>query len=224
MFQILVVDNDGASRKRLESVLSQHGYSPLAARDGEEALQMLEMRHVDLILLEPALPRTDGFALTKTLRENGVDVPIMMIAEKKTAQDMRKGFTSGADDFMIKPADEEEMLLRVAALLRRSRIAAGHRLQIGATELNFNSLSVALNGRHEALPKKEFLLLFKLLSYPGRIFTRRQLMDEIWDMNSESDERTVDVHINRLRDRFRYSQDFQIQTVRGVGYKAVIGE
>ena len=223
MFQILIVDYDAGSRRRLEAVLTQHGYSPLPVQDGEEALRLLESRHIDLILLEPALPRTDGYALTRTLRETSVDIPIMMVTEKKTAQDKRMGFVSGADDYMVKPVDEEEMMLRVAALLRRSRIAAGRRLLIGATELNFNSLSVAVSGRHEALPKKEFLLLFKLLSYPGRIFTRRQLMDEIWDMNSESDERTVDVHINRLRDRFRSSPDFQIQTVRGVGYKAVIG-
>ena len=144
-----------------------------------------------------------------------------MVTAKEKPADKHKGFQIGTDDYMVKPVDEEEMMLRIAALLRRSRIAADHRLLIGETELNFNSLSVSVNGKYESLPKKEFLLLFKLLSYPNKIFTRRQLMDEIWDMDSETDERTVDVHINRLRDHFRESPDFEIVTVRGLGYKAV---
>ncbi len=224
MFQILVVEDDVNVRKLMKAVLTQYGYKALLASDGIEALRMMESHHVDLILLDVMLPRMDGYDFTRTLRESDVDTPIMMITAKETPQDKRRGFLAGTDDYMVKPVDEEEMMLRVAALLRRSRIAADHRLQIGSTELNFNSLSINVNGKYESLPKKEFLLLFKLLSYPGRIFTRRQLMDDIWDMGSESDERTVDVHINRLRDRFRGSNDFKIQTVRGLGYKAVIPE
>ena len=224
MFQILVVEDDANVRKLMKAVLTQYGYKALLASDGIEALRMMESHHVDLILLDVMLPRMDGYDFTRTLRESDVDTPIMMITAKETPQDKRRGFLAGTDDYMVKPVDEEEMMLRVAALLRRSRIAADHRLQIGSTELNFNSLSINVNGKYESLPKKEFLLLFKLLSYPGRIFTRRQLMDDIWDMGSESDERTVDVHINRLRDRFRGSNDFKIQTVRGLGYKAVIPE
>ena len=224
MFQILVVEDDVNVRKLMKAVLTQYGYKALLASDGIEALRMMESHHVDLILLDVMLPRMDGYDFTRTLRESDVDTPIMMITAKETPQDKRRGFLAGTDDYMVKPVDEEEMMLRVAALLRRSRIAADHRLQIGSTELNFNSLSINVNGKYESLPKKEFLLLFKLLSYPGRIFTRRQLMDDIWDMDSESDERTVDVHINRLRDRFRGSNDFKIQTVRGLGYKAVIPE
>ena len=224
MFQILVVEDDVNVRKLMKAVLTQYGYKALLASDGIEALRMMESHHVDLILLDVMLPRMDGYDFTRTLRESDVDTPIMMITAKETPQDKRRGFLAGTDDYMVKPVDEEEMMLRVAALLRRSRIAADHRLQIGSTELNFNSLSINVNGKYESLPKKEFLLLFKLLSYPGRIFTRRQLMDDIWDMGSESDERTVDVHINRLRDRFRGSNAFKIQTVRGLGYKAVIPE
>lgn len=224
MFQILVVEDDANVRKLMKAVLTQYGYKALLASDGIEALRMMESHHVDLILLDVMLPHMDGYDFTRTLRESDVDTPIMMITAKETPQDKRRGFLAGTDDYMVKPVDEEEMMLRVAALLRRSRIAADHRLQIGSTELNFNSLSINVNGKYESLPKKEFLLLFKLLSYPGRIFTRRQLMDDIWDMDSESDERTVDVHINRLRDRFRGSNDFKIQTVRGLGYKAVIPE
>ena len=222
MFQILIVEDDSNARKLMEAILTQYGYQPVAARDALDALKILEGRHIDLIVLDVMLPQMDGCAFTRTLRENGNDVPILMVTAKESLQDKRLGFLAGTDDYMVKPVDEEEMMLRIAALLRRSHIAADRKLQIGATELNFSSLSITVNGKNESLPKKEFLLLFKLLSTPGRIFTRRQLMDEIWDLDTESDERTVDVHINRLRDRFRDSQDFEIQTVRGLGYKAIL--
>ena len=222
MFQILVVEYNGNFSNQMQSILSQRGYHVIHADDGMQALQLMETHHIDLILLNVSVPNMDGYTLTRTLRENSVDIPIMMISDRDSPEEKRLGFISGTDDFMTRPLDEEELLLRIAALLRRSRIAADHRLQIGSTELNFNSLSISVNGKYEALPKKEFLLLFKLLSHPDRIFTRRQLMDDIWDLDTESDERTVDVHINRLRDRFRNSRDFEIQTVRGLGYKAVI--
>ena len=222
MFQILIVEDDNNARKLMETVITQYGYQPVATRDALEALKILENRHIDLIVLDVMLPQMGGFVFTRTLRESGNDVPILMVTAKESLQDKRLGFLSGTDDYMVKPVDEEEMMLRIAALLRRSHIAADRKLQIGSTELNFTSLSITVNSKNESLPKKEFLLLFKLLSSPGRIFTRRQLMDEIWDLDTESDERTVDVHINRLRDRFRDSQDFEIQTVRGLGYKAIL--
>ena len=222
MFQIMVVEDDLNARKLMDTVLRQNGFSTILAGNGMEALKMMEAHHVDLIVLDVMMPRMDGYEFTRILRENSNSIPILMVTARETAQDKRQGFIAGADDYMVKPVDEEEMLLRIAALLRRSRIAADRRLQIGGTELNFASLSVSVNGKTESLPKKEFLLLFKLLSSLDRIYTRRQLMDEIWDMDSESDERTVDVHINRLRDRFRGSKDFDIQTVRGLGYKAVL--
>ncbi len=222
MFQIMVVEDDNNTRRLMATVLRQNGYEPVCARDGVEALELMDSHHVDLIVLDIMMPRMDGYELTRTLRESGSEIPILMVTAREAPQDKHKGFLIGTDDYMVKPVDEEEMLLRIAALLRRSRIAADRKLTIGSTELNFTSLSVIVSGETEALPKKEFLLLFKLLSYPGRIFTRRQLMDEIWDMDSESDERTVDVHINRLRDKFRDSSDFEIVTVRGLGYKAVL--
>ena len=222
MFQIMVVEDDLNTRRLMETVLLQHGYQPITACDGIDALEKMESHHVDLIVLDVMMPRMDGYEFTRTLREGGSEIPILMVTAKETQQDKRNGFLLGTDDYMVKPVDEEELLLRIAALLRRSHIAADRRLQIGTTELNFNSMSVTADGKTESLPKKEFLLLFKLLSYPGHIFTRRQLMDEIWDLDSESDERTVDVHINRLRDRFRGNPDFEIRTVRGLGYKAVL--
>ena len=222
MFKIMVVEDDHNARRLMATVLRQNGYEPICAVDGIDALEKMETHHVDLIVLDIMMPRMDGYEFTRTLREAGSEIPILMVTAKEGLQDKKMGFIIGTDDYMVKPVDEEEMLLRITALLRRSRIAADRRLQIGKTELNFNSMTVTVEGAGESLPKKEFLLLFKLLSNPGRIFTRRQLMDEIWDMDSESDERTVDVHINRLRDKFRGNADFELSTVRGLGYKAVL--
>ena len=221
MFHILVVEDNANTRRLMEAVLLQHGYQPILASDGVEALEVLDKKHVDLILLDIMMPHMDGYEFTQTLRESGCDLPILMVTAREKPADKHRGFQIGTDDYMVKPVDEEEMILRIAALLRRSRIANEHRLTVGQTVLDYDQLSVAAPEGQFVLPKKEFLLLFKLLSYPGKIFTRRQLMDEIWDMDSETDERTVDVHINRLRDHFRTSPDFEIVTVRGLGYKAV---
>jgi len=221
MFHILIVEDNDNTRKLMQAVLSQHGYMPIPARDGIEALEILDKKHVDLILLDIMMPRMDGYEFTETLRASGCDLPILMVTAKEKPADKHRGFMIGTDDYMVKPVDEEEMILRIAALLRRARIVNEHRLEVGRTVLDYDSLAVSDPRGTIELPKKEFMLLFKLLSYPNKIFTRRQLMDEIWDMDSESDERTVDVHINRRRDRFRTSDDFEIVTVRGLGYKAV---
>lgn len=224
MFNILVVEDDASTRRLMETVLTQNGYRAQLARDGVEALELMDRTQVDLIVLDIMMPRMDGYEFTRTLREGGCDIPILMVTAKNQPIDKREGFISGTDDYMVKPVDEEEMMLRIAALLRRYRIATEHRLSVGSTTLDYDALSVDEGHGAEVIPRKEFLLLFKLLSYPGRIFTRRQLIDELWDMESESDERTVDVHINRLRDRFGENPDFQIVTVRGLGYKAVKSE
>jgi DNA-binding response OmpR family regulator len=223
MFRVLVVEDNPNARKLMAAVLEQHGYEPVCAQDGVEALEILDKRHVDLILLDIMMPRMDGYEFTEILRANVAlgEIPILMVTAKETPADRRKGFIIGTDDYMVKPVDEEEMVLRIGALLRRSRIVNERRLIIGGTLLDYDSFSVSSEGYIAELPKKEFLLLYKLLSYPNKIFTRRQLMDEIWDMDTETDERTVDVHINRLRERFRDNRDFEIATVRGLGYKAV---
>ncbi len=221
LFNILVVDDNANTLRLMEAVLSQNGYHPLLAKDGLEALEVLDRAHVDLIVLDIMMPHMDGFELTQTLREADYNLPILMVTAKEAIEDKKKGFLTGADDYMVKPVDEEEMILRIAALLRRSKIASEHRLVIGETELDYDQMTVKSNGRTEELPQKEFLLLFKLLSYLNKIFTRRQLMDELWGMDSDTDGRTVDVHINRLRDRFKENKDFEIVTVRGLGYKAV---
>ena len=221
MFHIMVVEDDPNTGKLMGAVLRQNGYDPILACDGEDALAKMETHHVDLILLDIMMPRMDGYEFTKVLREGDCNIPILMVTAKETMADKRRGFLTGADDYMVKPVDEEEMLLRIAALLRRSHIASDRRLTVGTTVLDYDAMTVIHGEVQQQLPQKEFLLIFKLLSYAGKIFTRRQLMDEIWDMDSESDERTVDVHINRLRDRFKENPDFEILTVRGLGYKAI---
>lgn len=221
MFNIMVVEDDNNTRKLMCTVLEQYGYSTYPAIDGIDGLEILDKKHIDLIVLDIMMPRMDGFEFTETLRQSGCNIPILMVSAKQSPVDKRKGFIIGTDDYMTKPIDEEEMVLRVGALLRRSKIASERKLSIGSTMLAYDSFSVNVNGEIMELPQKEFLLLFKLLSYPNKIFTRRQLMDEIWDMDSESDERTVDVHISRLRERYRQNPDFEIITVRGLGYKAV---
>jgi len=217
----MVVEDDYSTRKLMEAVLTQNGYEVILANDGIDALEKMDNHHVDLIVLDLMLPRMDGYEFTRILRESNNNIPIMMVTAKETPADKKKGFILGTDDYMVKPVDEEEMVLRIAALLRRSQIVNEHKLTVGETVLDYDSFTVTRGDNVQELPNKEFLLLFKLLSYQNKIFTRRSLMDEIWDMNSETDERTVDVHINRLRDRFKDNTDFEIVTVRGLGYKAV---
>ena len=221
MFNIMVVEDDSNQRRLMATVLEQYGYNVTEARDGVDALDQMDKKHIDLIILDIMMPRMDGFELTDTLRQTGCNIPILMVTAKQSPLDKRKGFIIGTDDYMTKPIDEEEMVLRVGALLRRSRIVNERKLTVGSTTLHYDGFTVSHTDGSDELPQKEFLLLFKLLSYPNKIFTRRQLMDEIWDMDSESDERTVDVHISRLRDRYRNNPDFEIVTVRGLGYKAV---
>ena len=221
MFNIMIVEDDANQRKLMGAVLEQYGYVVTHATDGIDALEQLDRKHIDLIILDIMMPKMDGFELTETLRQSGCNIPILMVTAKQSPVDKRKGFIIGTDDYMVKPVDEEEMVLRVGALLRRSKIASERKLTIGSTTLHYDAFTVETPEGVSELPQKEFLLIFKLLSYPNKIFTRRQLMDEIWDMESESDERTVDVHISRLRDRYRNNPDFEIVTVRGLGYKAV---
>lgn len=220
MVNVLVVEDDKNLQKLMITVLKQNGYNPLAARDGQQALELLDSVHVDLIICDIMMPNMDGFTLTETLRGANFNMPILMATAKDTFDDKKKGFQMGTDDYMVKPIDMDEMLLRVAALLRRSRITNDHRLTVGEVELDYDNLSISKKGNTIILPKKEFYLLYKLLSYPKQTFTRQQLMDEIWGMDSEADERTVDVHVKRLREKLSSFKEFEIITVRGLGYRA----
>ena len=224
MFHLLVVDDDKNTRLFLTALLEEAGYTVTAASNGEEALEKMDRVHIDLVVLDIMMPRMDGYEFTRLLRESDNDLPILMVSAKQLPADKHKGFAVGTDDYVTKPIDDEEFLYRIKALLRRAQIATEHRITVGDVVLDYDSFTVTKGDRVQELPQKEFLLLFKLLSYPNKIYTRRQLMDEIWDMDSESDERTVDVHVSRVRERFRNCPDFEIVTVRGLGYKAVINK
>ena len=222
MFQILVVEDDASLRKLMSAALKQHGYVTFLANDGLEALDVLEKTNIDLIISDIMMPNMDGYELTRQLRKADFNLPILMVTAKETFEDKQEGFSAGTDDYMVKPIDINEMILRVGALLRRSKMASEHSLTVGNCVLDYDAMSVAVDGgAAETIPQMEFKLLFKLLSYPDKIFTRRQLMDELWDMTSDTDERTVDVHINRIREHLKNNHDFEIMTVRGLGYKAV---
>lgn len=221
MFHILVVEDDANTRRLTCDVLSDNGYIPIEAKDGVEALEIMDEKHCDLIIMDVMMPRMDGFELCETIRKAGFQTPVLMVTAKETAFDKKQGFKKGTDDYMVKPVDEEEMILRIQALLRRSQIVSDHRITVGGTTLDYDSLTISHGGKTQELPPKEFMLIYKLLSYPNKIFTRRQLMDELWDMTSDTDERTIDVHINRIREHLKDVDDFEIVTVRGLGYKAV---
>ena len=221
MFQVLVVEDNANTRKLMETVLRREGYEVFSAGDGLEALQAMDEQHIDIVLLDIMMPNMDGYEFTRELRENGNNTPILMITARQLPADKHKGFLVGTDDYLTKPVDMEEMLLRIRALLRRAQIVNARRLQIGQVELEYDSLTVIRGEERQTLPQKEFYLLYKLLSYPDQIFTRIQLMDEIWGMESESTDTTVNVHINRLRRRFEHYPEFELVAVRGLGYKAV---
>ena len=220
MFNILVVEDDPHLQQLMAVFLRRNGFEVTRAKDGEDALRHMESALPDLVICDIMMPRMDGFALTQDLREAYPNLPILMVTARETMEDKRTAFSLGADDYMVKPIELDELLLRVNALLRRSRIATDRELHLGETVLHYDSLTVSRGDITLALTKKEFLLLFKLLSYPGRTFTRSQLMDELWGMDALSDERTVDVHIKRLREKCGDFPEFRIVTVRGLGYRA----
>ena len=221
MFHILVADDDRNTRRLLQAVLENAGYQVFTAENGVEALEVMDRQHIDLVVLDIMMPRMDGYEFTSTLRECNNNLPILMVSAKQLPSDKKHGFLVGTDDYMTKPIDVEEMLWRIKALLRRAQIANERRIVIGNVVLDYDSLTVSRGNETQELPQKEFLLLYKLLSYPGKIFTRIQLMDEIWGADSDTGWETVTVHIGRLRKRFQTWNEFEIVSVRGLGYKAV---
>ncbi len=221
MFHILVVDDDKNTRLFLKTVLENAKYNVTTASNGKEALSVLDCTHIDLVILDIMMPEMDGYRFTEILRESNNSLPVLMVSAKQQPEDKKRGFLVGTDDYMTKPIDEEEMLLRIKALLRRAQIVSERKITVGNVVLDYDSYTVKGNGEVIELPQKEFLLLYKLLSYPGKIFTRIQLMDEIWGTDSDTGWETVTVHIGRLRKRFEGWQEFEIESVRGLGYKAV---
>ena len=221
MFKILIAEDDAELRALFTHVLNKNGYDVTGVDNGKKALVALLNDYYDLVISDIMMPVMDGYALVQSLREAGHHLPVLMITAKTAFDDMRQGFLSGSDDYMVKPVNVNEMVLRVGALLRRAQMINERRLTIGGTVMECDSMTVIHDGVSSILPQKEFMLLFKMASFPGKIFTRQQLMDEIWGYDSDSDTHTVDVHIGRLRERFRDNDDFRIVTMRGVGYKVV---
>ena len=221
MLKILIAEDDRELRQLFSHVLIKHGYTVKGVSNGKEALDAMDNDYYDLIISDIMMPVMDGYEFVRTLRDSGNTTPVMMITAKEAYDDMRLGFISGSDDYMIKPVNVNEMVLRVEALLRRAQMINNRRQVIGDTVLECDSLTVTTGGESSILPQKEFMLLYKMAAFPGKIFTRHQLMDEIWGYDNESDTHTVDVHIGRLRERFRDNKDFKIITIRGVGYKVL---
>ena len=221
MLKILIAEDDRELRQLFEHVLVKNGYSVRGVSDGQEALDAMDEEYFNLIISDIMMPVMDGYTLVRSLREAGDTTPVLMITAKDAFDDMRMGFLSGTDDYMVKPVNVNEMVLRVSALLRRAQMISERRQVIGGTTMECDSLTVTTENGSMVLPQKEFMLLYKMASFPGKIFTRQQLMDDIWGYDSESDTHTVDVHIGRLREKFRDSKDFRIVTLRGVGYKVV---
>ncbi len=221
MIKILIVDDDKNIRRLMQVVLEREGYDVYVAKDGQEALSIIDSVKINLAIVDIMMPIMDGYEFTKTLRDGCEDLPILMISAKQLPEDRKKGFLAGIDDYMVKPVDQEELLLHVKALLRRAKINSERKIVIGDVVIDSDSLTVSKNGETQELPQKEFQLLYKLLSYPDKIFTRIQIMDEIWGMDCDTGWETVTVHIARLRKRFEGWSEFEIQSVRGLGYKAV---
>ena len=221
MMKILIAEDNGELRQLFEHVLIRSGYAVRGVADGQQALDAMEQEYFDLLISDIMMPNLDGYELVSRLRQAGSTTPVMMITAKDAFDDMRLGFLSGTDEYMVKPVNVNEMVLRVQALLRRAQMVNDRRQTIGDTVLECDSLTVTTAGENMVLPQKEFMLLYKMAAYPGKIFTRQQLMDEIWGYEACSDSHTVDVHIGRLRERFRDNTDFKIVTMRGVGYKVV---
>ena len=222
MFQILVVEDDANTAKLMHTILSHAGYEVFHAGNGQESLDLMDTQHIDLIVLDVMMPVMDGYEFTDQLRKSGDNTPILMVTARQLPEEKCRGFLVGTDDYMVKPVNQEEMLLRIKALLRRAQIASERKLHIGKVTLDYNALTLTREGVSQTLPQKEFYLLYKLLSCPDQIFTRLELMDDIWGMDSETVQTTVNVHVTRLRKRCENFPEFEIVAIRGIGYKAVI--
>ena len=221
MIKILLVEDDVNLNSLVKTILEKNGYEVFGAFSALEALKSMGHKVYDLIISDIMMPNMDGYQLTKSLRNVRNNVPILIVTAKDDYDSMQRGFNLGVADYMIKPINIREMLLRIHALLRRARINMEKKIVIGDTTLDYESMTITVKDEAIVLPLKEFNLLFKLLSYPNKIFTRQQIMDEIWGLETDSDDRTINTHINRLRERFENNQDFEIITIRGLGYKAV---
>ncbi|GAS81387.1 response regulator transcription factor [Paenibacillus amylolyticus] len=218
MNTILVVDDDSHIRKLIRIYLEKNQFSVLEAPDGQEALDILSHTKIDLAIVDVMMPRIDGIELTEDIRSY-LDIPILMVTAKGESKDKVRGFNAGSDDYLVKPFDPVELILRVKSLLKRYNKSPSNMIQISSVTIDLGNLMVVADGHTIELKKKECELLFSLASSPGKIFTRTQLIDDIWGIDYEGDERTVDVHIKRLRERLEPVPELVISTIRGLGYR-----
>lgn len=221
MFKILVVEDDISLNRLFCRTLQRHNYQTFEADNALTALKILEKEYINLIITDIMMPHMDGFEFIQQLRESNINIPVLIITAKSDIMDKQTGFNLGADDYMVKPIDINEMVLRVGALLRRAKSVSEKKLVFGGTTLEYDTWIVTDHNGQQILPQKEFQLLYKMLSYPGQIFTRQKLLDDIWGINCVEDSHTLDVHISRLRDRMKKNKDFEIITIRGLGYKVM---
>lgn len=222
MFKILVVEDDKDLNRAVCSFLSQSGYEAVGCSNANDAYNAMYSDSFDLIVSDIMMPDIDGFEFAKTVRELNQDIPILFMTARDDFASKQRGYRIGIDDYMVKPIDLDELFLRIGALLRRAKIASSHRLEIGKLTLDADERTAVLDGEEISLTAREFNILYKLLSYPKKTFTRTQLMDEFWDVGSNTAPRAVDVYMTKLRDKFSECSDFEIVTVHGLGYKAVI--
>ncbi len=223
MFNILVVEDDENLRKLMTAFLRRNRYNVLQAANGTDAITAVENNHVDLMICDIMLPEMNGYDVTETIRSTNKEMPILIVTARETLEDKRRGFAVGIDDYMVKPINMDELLMRISALLRRAKITSERKITIGDVQIDMDAMTINYGHEQMQIPKKEFFILFKLISMPNHIFTRHALMEEIWGPDAETDERTVDVHIKRLRERLEEAKitEFEIVTVRGLGYKIV---
>lgn len=222
MFRILVVEDDRELNRSVCAFLEQRGYEALGCLGAEEAYDALYRGVFDLIISDIMMPEIDGFELVKTVRTHNENIPILFMTARDDLDAKQRGFRAGIDDYMVKPIDLDELYLRIGALLRRARIAASRRIELGEFLMDADEHTAYLRGEEIPLTSREFSLLYKLLSYPKKTFTRSQLMDEFWDPDTASGPRTVDVYMTKLRSKLAECKDFEIVTVHGLGYKAVV--
>lgn len=225
MYNILLVDDEANILKLMEIWLKRAGFGVVTAMNGEEALTKLKKEDIDLIVADVMMPVMDGFTLVETLRAEGKTIPVILATAKESIEDKKEGFNCGADDYMVKPIDHEELVLRINAVIKRADIRKEKKIVVGSCTVDYQSLSVYNEeGKREILSKKEFLILYKLLTYPERVFTKNQLMDEFWGAESDSFPDTVKVHINRIRNKIAAFPEIDIATVRGFGYRGIKNE
>lgn len=222
MFKILVVEDDKDLNQTVCAFLNNSGYDTVGCLNVNDAYNTMYGNTFDLIVSDIMMPDIDGYEFAKTVRELNEDIPILFMTARDDFASKQKGYRIGIDDYMIKPIDLDELFLRIGALLRRAKIASSHRLEIGKLVMDADERTVILDGEEISLTAREFNILYKLLSYPKKTFTRTQLMDEFWDADSNTAPRAVDVYMTKLRDKFSECNDFEIVTVHGLGYKAVV--